>query len=122
MLSALAVGLASGVGLYLLAAFSTVFLVIVLWIIESFEPQVFKRFEVSVKLGEDTDERRRAIETILARHRMRYELRSVSDEEVRYNVKAPLGTDPKPATEALLKLDASGHGAVEFKEPKSKQS
>jgi uncharacterized membrane protein YhiD involved in acid resistance len=121
MLSALAVGLASGVGLYLLAVFSTLFLVVALWIIESFEPQLFKRFELSVKLGENTDDRRRAIESILGRHRLRFELRSVSDDEVRYTVRTPLGADPKPVTDALLKLDASGHGAVEFKEPKSKE-
>ena len=39
MLCALAVGLASGVGLYALAVFSTVFLVGALWVIESFEPK-----------------------------------------------------------------------------------
>ena len=39
MLCALAVGLASGVGLYALAAFSTVFIVAALWVIESFEPR-----------------------------------------------------------------------------------
>ena len=37
MLCALAVGLASGVGLYALAVFSTVFMVAALWVIESFE-------------------------------------------------------------------------------------
>jgi uncharacterized membrane protein YhiD involved in acid resistance len=120
MLSALAVGLASGVGLYLLAAFSTAFLVVVLWIIESFEPQVSKRFELSVKLGKDTDDRRRKIEAILARQRLRYELRSVSDEEVRYDIKAPLATDTKLVTDELLKLETEGHGAVEFTESKSK--
>jgi uncharacterized membrane protein YhiD involved in acid resistance len=118
MLSALAVGLASGVGLYMVAAFSTVFLVVVLWIIESFEPQVSKRFDLSVKLGADTDDRRRKIEAILARQRLRYELRSVSDEEVRYNIKAPLTADIKAITDELLKLDAEGHGAVEFTEMK----
>ena len=42
MLAALAVGLASGVGLYLLATFGTIFVGVVLWIIESFEPRVRK--------------------------------------------------------------------------------
>ena len=39
MLSTLAVGLAAGVGVYLLAFFATVFILAVLWIVESFEPQ-----------------------------------------------------------------------------------
>src|SRR6266849_6390202 len=38
MLSTLAVGLAAGVGRWMLAAFSTVFVLLVLWIVESFEP------------------------------------------------------------------------------------
>src|SRR5438093_1615830 len=39
MLSTLAVGLAAGVGVYILAAFATGFFLIVLWIVESFEPK-----------------------------------------------------------------------------------
>ena len=54
MLCALAVGLASGVGLYALAGFSTVFLVAALWVIESFE-QGIKRFDLKIKAGKDTD-------------------------------------------------------------------
>ena len=41
MLSTLAIGLASGVGLYLFAAFGTVFVLGVLWIIESLEPEPY---------------------------------------------------------------------------------
>ena len=37
MLSTLAIGLASGVGIWMLAVFSTVFVLAVLWVIESFE-------------------------------------------------------------------------------------
>src|ERR671916_567013 len=42
MLCALAVGLATGVGLYALSVFSTAFLVAALWVIESFEPDTTK--------------------------------------------------------------------------------
>jgi uncharacterized membrane protein YhiD involved in acid resistance len=38
MLTTLAVGLASGVGLWLLAAFATAFVLALLWVVESFEP------------------------------------------------------------------------------------
>jgi len=55
MLCALAVGLASGVGLYALGVFSTAFLVAALWVIESFEPQGLKRFDLKIKAGKDTD-------------------------------------------------------------------
>ena len=45
MLGTLAVGLASGVGLYALTIFSTVFLVAALWVIESFEADSKKHFD-----------------------------------------------------------------------------
>src|ERR671928_192803 len=52
MLSTLAVGLASGVGLWMLAAFSAGFVLIVLWIVESFEPQARRTFMLNVKAKE----------------------------------------------------------------------
>jgi hypothetical protein len=48
MLSALSIGLASGVGLYALAMFGTVFVLAVLWIVESFEPERHKAFMLTV--------------------------------------------------------------------------
>ena len=120
MLCALAVGLASGVGLYALAVFSTLFLVAALWVIESFEPQVLHRFELSIKLGEDTDDKRPGIEAVLARQRIRFQLRTMSDEALGYDVRVPLWVDTKQVTDALLKLDKSGHGAVEWQEKKTK--
>src|SRR5215213_6790623 len=49
MLSTLAIGLASGVGLYLFAAFATGFILLALWVLESFEPESAQRFELTVK-------------------------------------------------------------------------
>src|SRR5881628_2293138 len=49
MLSTLAVGLACGVGLYTLSLFATLFLGFILWVIESFEPEAYKLFTVSIK-------------------------------------------------------------------------
>jgi hypothetical protein len=51
MLSTLAIGLASGVGLWMLAAFSTAFVLAVLWLVESFEPQARHLFTLNVKAG-----------------------------------------------------------------------
>src|SRR5687768_7261756 len=65
MLCTLAVGLATGVGLYALSIFSTVFLVVALWIIESFEPAKGKQFDLKIKAGDQTDELRPRIEAIL---------------------------------------------------------
>jgi len=120
MLCALAVGLATGVGLYALSAFSTVFLVVLLGIIESFEPKTGKAFDLKIKLGEETDERRRKIEAILDRFNLQYELRTSSDEEVCYDVNVPLDTQTDPVTNAILKLDPKGHAAVDWAEKKKK--
>ena len=65
MLCALSVGLASGVGLYALTIFSTVFMVAALWVIESFEPESKKPFMLRIKAAEDTDAMRDEIERIL---------------------------------------------------------
>ena len=118
MLCALAVGLATGVGLYALGIFSTVFLVVALWLIESFEPKTGKEFLLKVKLGKQTDELRPNIETILRRYRCKYEIRASSDEEVSYDVNVPLEIQTDRVTNALLKLDPEGHAAVDWADKK----
>ena len=52
MLSTLAVGLAAGVGLWLLASFGTVFILAMLWIVESFEPRAQQLFQLKVKAAD----------------------------------------------------------------------
>src|SRR5437868_2758865 len=49
MLSTLAIGLAAGVGLWMLAVFATIFILATLWIIESFEPKARQTFTLKVK-------------------------------------------------------------------------
>lgn len=120
MLSALAVGLASGAGLYALGIFTTVFLVGVLWIIESFEPEVRNRFEVTIKAGEDTDSLRPRVEGILDRFHLLFELRTSSDEQLCYDVQVPLDVQVQDVSDALLTLDPEGHAAVEWSEKKTK--
>jgi uncharacterized membrane protein YhiD involved in acid resistance len=119
MLCALAVGLASGVGLYALAAFSTVFLVAALWVIESFE-QGRKRFDLKIKAGKDTDALRPKFEEILRRYKLRFDLRTSSDDEVCYDVEVPLEMGTDRITNAILKLDPEGHAAVDWSEKKNK--
>ncbi|MCA1651302.1 MAG: DUF4956 domain-containing protein, partial [Acidobacteria bacterium] len=118
MLAALAVGLASGVGLYALAGFSTVFLTAALWVIESFEPKLLKRFDLKVKAGEDTDGLRPKIEAILRKFNLEFELRISSDEEVCYDVQVPLEIQTDRVSNAILKLDPEGHASVDWSEKK----
>jgi hypothetical protein len=120
MLAALAVGLAAGVGLYGIAGFSTAFLVAALWIIESFEPHSRKGFDLKVKAGDQTDELRPRLETILRRYNCEFELRASSDEEVTYDVQVPLEVQTDDVSNAILRLDPDGHAAVDWTEKKKK--
>jgi uncharacterized membrane protein YhiD involved in acid resistance len=120
MLCALAVGLASGVGLYAIAGFSTIFIGGVLWVVESFEPKSLKRFEVTVKAGDDTDTLRPKIEAILGRFGVGFELRTSSDAAVCYDVQVPLEVQTDRVSNAILSLDPDGHAAVEWAETKTK--
>ncbi len=120
MLCCLAVGLAAGVGLYALTTFSTVFLVGLLWIIESFEPESKQRFSLNVKAGSETDALRPKIEAILKRFDLSFELRMSSDEELCYDVRMPLELQTDRVSNAILRLDPDGHIAVEWSEKKPK--
>src|SRR5881628_1493282 len=75
MLSTLSMGLAAGVGLFALAAFGTLFILAVLWVIESFEPERRKTFDLKVASGEPAG-LRAAVESVLRRYDIKYELRS----------------------------------------------
>jgi len=119
MLSALAVGLASGVGLFALAVFSTVFLVAALWVIESFEKGL-SRFDLKIRAGNDTDALRPKFEEILRRFGLSYELRTSSDEEVCYDVQVPLDTRTDRISNAILRLDPEGHASVEWADKKGR--
>lgn len=118
MLCTLAVGLASGVGLYALAVVSTAFIGGALWVIESFEaPQ--RHFELKIKAGDDTDALRPKIEHILGRYQLAFELRTSSDEEVCYDVQVPFEIQTDRISNTILRLDRDGHAAVEWTEKKN---
>jgi uncharacterized membrane protein YhiD involved in acid resistance len=115
MLAALSVGLASGVGLYALAVFSTLFLVLTLAVIEHFEPRT-RVFALTVKLGERTAELRPKLEAVLRRFNIEHELRSTSEDDVAYTVVAPYDTGMDLVTKDLIALVPDGKGAVEWVE------
>ena len=120
MLSALAVGLASGVGQYAMAAFTAAFIMVTLWVIESFEPEGRKLFDLKVKMGKDTDGRRKEFDAILDRFHVDFDLLSSSDDEVCYEVWVPLEMQKERLSNAILRLDPEGHGAVDWTEKKPK--
>jgi len=118
MLSALAVGLAAGVGLFGIAAVGTGFLVVTLWIIEGFETHV-RTFLLSVKLGESTSDKRSAVERILQRAKTVFELRTTADDELVYLVNTGASVKTENLSAALAALaPKDGKTQIEWKEEK----
>ncbi len=115
MLCALSVGLASGVGLYGLAAVGTVFIAGCLWVIEGFEPQT-RIFELEIKFGDKTQALRPKIEEVLRRYKVKYELRTSAEEEVSYLATAPRALRTDRVSNDLMELEPSGKGAIEWDE------
>jgi hypothetical protein len=120
MLSTLAIGLASGVGLWMLAAFSTAFVLIVLWIVESFEPQAHQVFMLHVA-AKDPAAFRPQLESLLGRHRLQFELRSSTPENLQYEVRMPLDKKVDRLSNGILKLDPENATGVEWEEKKEKK-
>jgi uncharacterized membrane protein YhiD involved in acid resistance len=119
MLSTLAIGLASGVGLYALAAFGTFFVLGVLWIIESFEPEQRKLFMLSIK-AEQPKALQPTLEQLLRRQGIQYELRTAADDEISYEVQLPVSRGTDRLSNAIKELSAGKPTAVEWEEKKAK--
>jgi hypothetical protein len=120
MLSTLAIGLASGVGLWMLAAFSTGFVLMLLWLVESFEPKAHQLFTLHVK-AKDPGALKPRIEALLARQRLQFDLRSSTTEAVTYEVCVPFDRKIDRLSNAILKLDPENATGVEWEEKKEKK-
>jgi len=121
MLSTLAVGLSCGVGLYSLGVFSALFIIAVLWVIESFEPQAYNLFALEVK-AKETAKLQPLVEELLKRRRMKFELRETSPEAICYEVQLPIEARTATISDAILALDKAEGTAVSWspvKKPKT---
>jgi uncharacterized membrane protein YhiD involved in acid resistance len=110
MLSALASGLAAGVGLFQLAAGSTVFMLLVLWMVEFFEPPARKNFEIRITTTNAEDFRPKA-EDVLKGLGIRFELLLEDVGEIRYSVSAPIDVRTKDVSD-MLRLVGGGHDVI----------
>ena len=106
MLSTLAVGLASGVGLYVFAGFAAAFVLVVLLIVESFDPAPYSLFELAIST-KDAANLKESIEDVLRRRGILFELRGASAEEISYEVKLPLNLHTDTVSKALMSLNAA---------------
>ena len=119
MLTTLAVGLGSGIGVYGLAVFATAFLIGVLWVIESFEPTARKDFILEIKAKEVAKLQSR-IEALLRRRRVKFELRETTPEELSYFVQLPMDVKTDGITAEIVAIDPDPGTAVEWKTEKKK--
>jgi hypothetical protein len=120
MLSTLSVGLAAGVGLWMLAIFATIFVMIVLWIVESFEPKATTLFALTVK-AKDPAVFKPKLEQILQRSKLEHELRTESKEELAYDVRVPVDRKTDRVSKQILSLDPDNTTAVEWEQKKEKK-
>jgi uncharacterized membrane protein YhiD involved in acid resistance len=103
MLSCLALGLAAGVGIYWIAALSTLFILAVVWVLESQEPESVKDFLLKLK-GKDTGRLKDGLEKMLSKNGVKYELRTSSQDDLMYSVRLPLTKRTDRLTNAILEL------------------
>jgi hypothetical protein len=119
MLSTLSLGLACGVGLYGLAVIGALFLLGVLWLVESLEPEMRKVFDLKVTAS-DPASLRQNVENILRRYHVAFELRSAGPKELVYETELPLVTRTDRVANAILALGADSETEVEWAEKKKK--
>ncbi len=119
MLATLTVGLASGVELYGLAVFSTLFVLAVLWIVESLEPEQRKVFDLKI-VSEDPSVLRADVEAILRRSGVKFELRSAGAKDLIYDASLPISVRTDRIANAILSLQPNGETEVSWEEKKKK--
>jgi hypothetical protein len=120
MLSTLAIGLAAGVGLWMLALFGTAFILMVLWTVESFEPEAIRKFTVRIK-AKDPAAFKPRVEEFLTREEMKFELRTQTPEELHFEVSLPLEQKTDQLSERIIAMEPSDDTEVEITEVKPKK-
>lgn len=121
MLSTLAVGLACGVGVYPLAIFATLFIVAMLYVIESFEPQAKKLYELQVK-AKDAAKVQPKVEALLRRRRVKFEMRENAPDEFSYEVQLPIEMKTDALSAEIMELEPDKGTAVQWNPEKKKKS
>ena len=123
MLSTLAIGLSSGVGLYFLAVFATMFVLGTVALLESLEPAAYSTFELTVTVKDkdkDSKDLKPSIEHVLRHYRIPFELRTTSSDDIGYEVKVPLRRSTDVVSTAIAKLDPQGNIEVKWDKKKDK--
>jgi uncharacterized membrane protein YhiD involved in acid resistance len=113
MLVALATGLTVGTGMYALAIVACLFVMVVLWLLESIEPPARSRFELTIG-GKDAGKLRPDIEQALGQKGVTYELLGSSSHELHYEVTVPVREKIRKLAKLIRGLDARHGTSVEW--------
>ena len=119
MLSTLAIGLATGVGQWPLAIVGTVFLLVLLEVIESFEPAATRELVIAVKTSDPTVVKPR-LERLLRRQAARFEIKAMSGEELQYDVHWPVDRPTDGLSEQIAGMDPKNSVDVSIEQSKAK--
>jgi hypothetical protein len=104
LLVSLAVGLAAGSGLFAVAVVLCVFVILVLWILESLEPPDRAQFDLVIASRESLKIRPQ-IEHAFRGKGVQYQLWGSSPDELRYEVSVPFDQDIKKLAKIIKRLD-----------------
>jgi len=118
MLSSLASGLAAGVGLYRFGVGATLFMMVLLWLVEFFEPPARKYFELKISVN-PADEFRAKAEDVLKALGLEYELLLEDVDEIRYSVSAPVDLRTKDVSDTLRLVGGTNDVVVKWEQKKT---
>jgi uncharacterized membrane protein YhiD involved in acid resistance len=119
LLVALAIGLLTGTGLLVPAAFCTVFVILVLWLLESLEPEDRTQFDLTVE-SKDAAKVRPHVEHALRRKGVKFQLWGSSPTELRYEVTVPFGRKLGRLSKLIRGVDKQESIAVDWRIRKPK--
>jgi hypothetical protein len=100
--------------------FATTFILVVLAVVESFEPKAKQPFALKIK-AKDPAKLKPQVERVLARSHVKYELRGTSKEELNYEVRIPIDRKADRLSDIILAIDPDNATAVELEEKKEKK-
>lgn len=113
MLVALAVGLATGSGLITFAVIGTLFVIGVLWLLESLEPPASSVLDLTV-VTTDPEALQAEVEHALRHKGVRYIQREGRPGELRYEVVVPFSENIRKLSKLLKRLDERANTSVDW--------
>jgi hypothetical protein len=119
LLMALAVGLIMGTGMILLAVFACAFVILMLWLLESLEPDDRTQFDLTVA-AKNAYRVRTHLEHALRRRGVRYLLAGSTPTELRYEVSVPLDKRLGKLTKVLRSIDKQEDLGIDWRLKKPK--